>query len=135
MADLGSITAVRITSNTITNEVTYGATISAGQSVYLDSADGEYKLAGASASASAECKGIAVTPGVDGGRGVIATGGDIILVGTTAAVGAVYVVSATAGGIAPEADLSSGEYVTVLGVASSATQLKIQLQASGVAHA
>ena len=74
-------------------------------------------------------------PGVDGGYGYIATGGDIILVGTTMAVGAVYVQSATAGKIAPEADLGSGEYVTSLGIASSTTEIKLSLHVSGTAHA
>lgn len=135
MADLGSITAVRPTTNTTTKEVTYGETIDAGEVVYFDSVDAEYKLADASASASAVVAGIAMTPGVDGGRGIIATGGNIILVGTTAAVGGVYVVSATAGKIAPEADISSGEYVSVIGVASSTTQLNMNILNSGVAHA
>lgn len=135
MADLSGITAVQTTDSTISEDVTFGATISAGQTVYLDAADGEYKLADSSASATGETKGIAITPGVDGGAGIIATGGDIVLVGTTMAVGAVYVQSATAGGIAPEADIASAEYVTVLGVASSATNLKIKLHSTGVAHA
>lgn len=135
MADLSGITAVQLTANTVTREVTYGATIAAGETVYQDSTDSEYKLADSSAPATGDTKGIAITPGGDGERGLIATGGDIVLVGTTMAVGAVYVQSATAGGIAPEADIASAEYVTVLGVASSATNLKIKLHSTGVAHA
>ena len=109
MADLSGITAVQLTANTVTREVTYGATIAAGETVYQDSTDSEYKLADSSAQATGDTKGIAITPGGDGERGLIATGGDIVLVGTTMAVGAVYVQSATAGGIAPEADIASAE--------------------------
>lgn len=136
MADLASITAVRPTANTIIKKVTYGATIAAGQTVYLDTTDNEYKLADANGSeTTAKTRGIAVTPGVDAGYGYIATGGDIILVGTTMAVGGVYVQSGTAGGIAPEADLVASDYVTTLGIATTATQLNLKIQISGTQHA
>jgi len=40
-------------------------------------------------------------------------------------VGEVYVVSATAGGIAPVGDLVTGNYVTVLGVATTTSNLQL----------
>jgi len=40
-------------------------------------------------------------------------------------VGEVYVVSATAGGIAPVGDLTTGNYVTVLGVATTTSNLQL----------
>ena len=134
MADLSSITAVRPTSNTqVVGPVLYGATISAGQPVYLDSSDGKYKLADADASeTTAQVQGIAMTPGVDDGYGVIAIGGNIILVGTTMTVGDSYLASATAGGIMPEGDLASDDYVTHLGVAATATQLNLNIKATGI---
>jgi len=135
MADLASITAVRPTSDTVSQKVTYGATVSAGQTVYLDTTDNEYKLAGATSTTLAKVKGVAITPGVDGGEGYIATDGSIILVGTTMGVGEHYVASATAGGIAPEADLTTGNICTDIGRASSATTLRLSIAATGILHA
>jgi hypothetical protein len=48
-------------------------------------------------------------------------------------VGQVYVASTNAGGIAPYADLGSGDYVTILGVATTATNLKLSINQSGIA--
>jgi hypothetical protein len=136
MAALTSITAVRPTANTITRNVVYGATVAAGQPVYQDSTDSEFKLCDANLSlAAANVQGIAMTPGVDGGNGIIATGGDIVLVGTTMAVGETYYVGATAGDIVPDADLTTGWHVSRLGTASSTTNLKLSIQATGIVHA
>lgn len=136
MAALASITAVRPTANTVTRNVTYGATIAAGQPVYLDPADNEHKLADNNASATtAKVSGIAMTPGIDGGQGLIAINGDIILVGTTMAVGETYYAGATAGEIVPDADLATGNIVTRLGTAATATQLNLSIEATGITHA
>ena len=136
MAALSGITAVRPTANTQFSKVVYGATISAGQPLYLDSTDSEYKLADANLSADgAAVKGIAMTPGVDGGYGIIATSGSIILVGTTMAVGETYYAGATAGEINPDADVTTGWYVSRIGTAASATQLDISIKATGIVHA
>jgi hypothetical protein len=131
MADLSGITAVRPTALTQTRIVKYGATITAGQPIVLSS--GKYVLADANASlALAAAEGIAMTPGVDNGFGVMAFGGSIILVGTTMVVGETYLVSPTAGAIMPNADRATGDYVTRLGTASSTTQLDLSIQATGV---
>ena len=137
MAALSGITAVRPTTNTVVgNPVMFGATIAAGKPVYLDTSDNKYKLADNNASATtAASTGIALTPGVDGGYGYVATRGSIILVGTTMAVGETYYVGATAGEIIPDADVATGNYVTRLGVASSTTQLDLEVKATGVVHA
>lgn len=135
MAALSGITAVRPTSDTQVSKVVYGATVSAGNPLYLDTADNEHKLADNNASAAtAAAKGIAVTPGVDGGYGYIATGGSIILVGTTMAVGETYYVGPTAGEIIPDADLTTGHNVTRLGTAETTTQLKLAIEATGITH-
>jgi hypothetical protein len=131
MADLSGITAVRPTETTQLRIVRYGATIAAGQPIVASS--GKYVLADANASAAlAAAEGIAITPGVDNGFGVMAFGGPIILVGTTMVVGETYLVSPTAGGIMPNADRATGDFVTRLGTASSATQLNLSIQATGV---
>lgn len=132
MADLTGITAVRPTAFTQVRIVPYGATISAGQPIVKSGTT--YVLADANASAAlAAAEGIAITPGVSGGYGLMATGGSIILVGTTMIVGTTYIASDTAGGIIPDADRSTGDYVTRLGTASTATQLDLSIVATGVA--
>ncbi len=135
MADLTGITAVRPTADTQTSRVVYGATISPGDPVYQDAADNEHKAADASAQATAVVVGIAMTPGVDAGHGIIAISGSIILVGTTMAVGEPYVVSAAAGKIAPETDLATNEYVSRLGTAATTTQLDLNFQVTAIQHA
>lgn len=132
MADLTSITAVRPTANTTFTRVQYGATIAAGQPIVKSGTT--YVLADANASAAlAAAEGIAITPGVSGGYGLMATGGSIILVGTTMVVGETYLASDTAGGIMPNSDRSTGDYVTKLGTASTTTQLDLSIVATGVA--
>lgn len=129
-------TAVRTTSTTQTRNVQYGATVAAGQPLYLDSTDSEHKLADNNVTATtAEAKGIALTPGVDAGGGVIAYGGSVVFVGATMTVGDSYYVGATAGEIVPQGDLTTGHYVTRLGTAASATQLNLNIEATGIVHA
>ena len=136
MAALSGITAVRPTSATNTEKVIYGATIAVGVPVYVDSADGEHKIGDANASAiTANCVGITMTPGVDAGYGIIAKSGPIILVGTTMVVGTNYYVGPTPGEIIPEGDLTTGDRVTRLGTASSATQLDLSIVATGIVRA
>lgn len=131
MAALSGITAVRPTFNTRLRVVPYGATIAAGQPIVLSGAS--YVLADANASAAlSAAEGIAITPGVDGGYGVMATAGSVMLVGTTMTVGETYLVSPTAGAIMPNADRTTGDYVTKLGTASSATQLDLSIKATGI---
>ena len=131
MADLSGITAVRPTSSTQVRIVQYAGTVSVGQPVVLSS--GKYLAADANASAAlAAASGVAMTPGVTDGYGVVAFAGSIILVGTTMTVGETYLVSDTAGGIMPNADRSTGDYVTRLGTASTTTQLDLAIQSTGI---
>ena len=134
MAALSSITAVRPTINTTFASLPiYGATVAAGQPVYQDSSDSKWKLADSNASVTtAAAKGVAMTPGVADGYGIVATGGSVVLVGTTMTVGTTYNVGSTAGSIVPNADLTTGDYVTTLGTASTATQLDLAINATGI---
>lgn len=136
MADL-TITAANVvpaaSPTTKTQVGTYGATITQGMPVYLDSADGKWKIADANASVTtAAAVGIALVAGSDGQPGLIQTEGDITI-GATVAVGTIYVVSATAGKIAPSADGVSGWYTCVLGIAISTTVIRLKILAGGVA--
>lgn len=136
MAALSGITAVRPTVNTVLiGPIEFGATIASGQGVYIDTADNKAKLAGNASAALATLGGIAVTPGNSGSFGYIAVGGSVELVGATMAVGETYYAGATVGTIVPNADLSTGHYVSQYGTASSATKLDIALKATGIVHA
>lgn len=129
MADL-SITAANVApgANARKETVTAGATITAGTPVYKDTADNdEYKASDADAAGTADSDGIALTGSSDGQPLVIQKSGGSINLGATLVVGQVYVVSTTAGGIAPYADLLSGDYVTILGVATSTSLLKLTI--------
>lgn len=135
MPALTGITAVRSTSNTVTQNVPYGATLGVAVPVYLDSTDSKHKSTDANLSAvAAAAKGITMTPGVDGGYGLIAIKGSIILVGTTMAVGTTYYCGPTAGEIIPEDELGTGDNITRLGTAATTTQLDLDIKVTGITH-
>lgn len=136
MADL-TITAadVKKTDSTLIAEGISGGTVTAGQPVYKDStASNKLKAADADVLASAAAVGIALHGASADQPLKYAYGGNLTLSNVMTA-GAVYVVSTNAGGIAPVADLGSGDYVTLLGVATSATNLKISISVSATAKA
>lgn len=115
---------------------TAGATITAGQSVYQDASDSnKFKLADANASATtANAKGVA-THGASAGQPLRVQNGGGIDLGATLAVGRIYVVSANAGGIAPQSDLATGWYTTILGIATTTSNLEMLTRAGGAAYA
>src|SRR5690606_5100593 len=85
MSDISQTAAnVKIKSNaTLTQKVRYGATVAQGDVVYSDLTDnGDWKLADADAAITAVAGGIALTPGVDGDYGYIATAGPVDVGGT-----------------------------------------------------
>jgi hypothetical protein len=133
MPALTGITAVRPTENTKSRLVKYGATIAAGQPLYQDPADAEMKLSDADASATtATLSGVAITPGVDNGWGYVAYGGSIILVGATMTQGVSYFSGDVPGTIVPEGDLNTGDRVSLIGIAASATELQLAITNTGI---
>lgn len=113
---------------------TAGATITAGQVVYLDTADGRWKLADNN-SATALVRnpgGIALNGASNGQPLAVLTEGPITIGGTVVA-GTAYYLSDTPGGICPVADLGAGEYPSIIGIATSAAVLSVKINASGVA--
>lgn len=134
MADI-SITAANVVkgSNAVVEAGTAGAAITAGQVVYKDAADGKYKLAdadGATAAAKAP-RGIALNGASDGQPLSIIRSGDVSI-GGTLVPGTAYYVSPNPGGIAPVGDVLAGDNVVLLGLASSASVLAVDIQNSGV---
>lgn len=108
-----------------------GATITAGQVVYQDSADLKAKLADCDgAAALAVVVGIALNGAAANQPVRVITSGDLD-VGATLTVGEIYVLSGTAGGIAPEGDLANPDKVSVIGVGTAADNLKLKIFNSG----
>ena len=127
MADISFTAATAIRDSGDFEVGTSGASIAAGEVVYLDSATNTYKEAINTSEAAAAATGIALTTSFTGQPVVIQTSGTMTF-GGTVVVGEVYMVSGTAGGIAPEADVVSADYVTLLGVGISATQVKLNVK-------
>ena len=122
--------------NATTRDGIAGATITAGQVVYRDSADGKYKLADSNSATAAvrSPDGIALNGASDNQPIEVLTEGDITI-GATLTAGVAYYLSDTPGGIAPVADVGSGEYSTIIGIAESASVLNVQIHESGAAMA
>jgi hypothetical protein len=113
----------------------YGEAVTQGEVVYRSSTDSKYYLSDANLLAGA-ASGIALTPGSTNEYGVVALPGTtpgqaIVNVGATLVVGMVYCVGATAGEIVPYADLTTNDYVTIVGVAKTAALLDLMIIASG----
>ncbi len=115
-----------------------GAAITAGEVVYPD-ASGDIQLADNNASAitagSGGVIGLAVCDAAASQRVTYVTLDDDLTIGATVAVGTSYYLSATAGKIAPEADLVTGNYATLLGVGKSTTKISYAPIITGATHA
>lgn len=135
MADI-TITAASVVASggNVIADCTAGATITAGQVVYLESSSNTIKLADAD-SGTAEVRspyGIALNGGASGQPVKVLRSG-LVTIGATLTAGLAYYLSKTAGGICPVADIASGGYATVLGIATSTSVLKVNITESGVA--
>lgn len=137
MADL-TITAsdVVVSTNAVVEYGTAGATVTAGQVVYKNTTTGKYELSDNNSATAAvrQPRGVALNGAANGQPLAIQKSGDITI-GATLVAGAEYLLSDTPGGICPRADLLTGEYVAVIGLAKSTTVLAIDLQYPGVAVA
>lgn len=137
MADI-TVTAANVLkgANGKTRTGTAGATITAGQALYEDSADSfKLKLADADLSAAgSNCVGIALHGAANGQPLTYVFEDDDFTPGATlslalgaGATAGVYVLSATAGGIAPADDLAATHYPVVLFVAKSTTKAVLKI--------
>lgn len=113
---------------------TAGATITAGQVVYLESSSGQFKLADCDHATAAirSPRGIALH-GASSGQPLKVLRSGSVTIGATLTPGTTYYLSPVAGGICPLADVASGDYATIVGIAASASVLKVQFLESGVA--
>ena len=135
MVDIVVVAAnVQPAASTITKNGDAGEAITAGQSVFK-AADGQIELAENDIDvASAAAIGVALADAAIGQPITYAITGDINM-GVILAIGQTYVVGAAPGGIAPEVDVTVGEFLTIIGVATTTSNLKLGILQSGVAHA
>lgn len=112
------------------------STVTAGQMLYLAASNGNKATLADSdtgTAAPAEAIGIACNDaGIGEPVGVAMFGNSVTFASAILTKGTVYYLSNTAGGICPVADLGSGDYVTLVGIATSTTVLKLYCIASGV---
>lgn len=137
MTDI-AITPANVLAGTgaMVEDITAGATITAGQVVYREGSTGKAKLADCD-SDTAEARsprGIALNGASDGQPLEILREGPITI-GATLTPGTVYYLSATAGGICPVGDLGQGDYPVVVGIARSASVLHVKFLEAQVALA
>jgi hypothetical protein len=133
MADL-TITAANVLAGSGAKKAsgTAGASITAGQVVYLDSADNKYKLADTDSGTAAARSpvGIALHAAANNQPLAVLTSGPITI-GATVAVGDVYYLSGNAGGLAPFADVAAGDYPCIIGICTSTSVLDVKIHEAG----
>ncbi|MEP7286646.1 MAG: hypothetical protein ABI947_12865 [Chloroflexota bacterium] len=122
--------------NTVIARGTAGATITAGQTVYADAANNnQIKPATQTSPAAAAVVGVALNSASSGQPVEYATSGDVTFTNLLA-TSKVYVLGSGAGGLSLSADLDSAatntRYGTVIGVATSGTNLRLSIVTSGV---
>lgn len=112
-----------------------GATITAGQAVYLDSTTSTWKLIDRDAAATgnelATTKGIALVGAASGQPMDVCTKDTDFTPGATLTNGITIYSSDTAGGITSADIPTTGDYPTVLGVAKSTTKMNLNPTSSG----
>ncbi|MGM4909125.1 hypothetical protein [Rhizobium sp. 768_B6_N1_8] len=111
-----------------------GEAISAGQIVYRSSATGKYMLADSN-SATAEARrarGMALNNAALNQPIDVERSGDVAI-GAVLTPGIAYYLSDTPGAICPIADVGTGEYVCLLGLAKSTSILALDIQFPNVA--
>lgn len=110
---------------------TAGATITAGQLLYLDT-NGKLQVAAKDSAVHANVIGLALNGGAVNQpiEYAIPDGGQVD-VGATVEVGKLYAAAAT-GGIMPVDDIAQNDYITYVGVGQAANRFSFKVHASGV---
>jgi hypothetical protein len=110
-----------------------GEAVTRGQPVYENAADSDKAyVADANVVAKSTAKGIALNDSAASQPVRVFTSGNLGF-GAILTVGQVYCTSATAGSICLYSDLTTADYVTILGVATTTSNLKVQILNSGIA--
>jgi hypothetical protein len=136
MADL-SVTAASVAASSaavVVNKYNFGATVTAGQAVYLDSSTNTWKLIDSNAAVTgnelATVKGIALNGGASGQPASVCVKDTDFTPGATLTNGSPVFSSTTAGGVTHDVP-GAGAYPTVLGIAKSTTKMNLNPTASG----
>lgn len=135
MADL-TITAANVVSasGSVRGQGFSNDTILAGKAISKDPNDGLLYLADNNSATAARKRtdGIALNTASPGQPVDFHVSGNLNP-GATVAVGTIYVLSATGGGICPAADLASGNVTDIIGVATTTSNINVSLHNSGAA--
>ena len=120
MADLViTPTDVRILGRSPAKVVQFGEAVTPGQVTYLLSSDGKQYLADCDDVLKTSPSGIVLSYcGADEYGYVFDSRGTTIDLGVTLTEGVTYVISDTAGNIMPQTDLTTGQYLSILGYGS-----------------
>lgn len=132
MADL-TITPANVLAEAFATQVdgVAGETIVQGQTLFLHTDDKLYKADDTTA-LKADCQGVALN-GASAGQPIkyLTAGG--YNPGAAVTVGTTYGLTDTAGGIGPISDRGSGDFITILGTATTTSRILLAITASGVA--
>ena len=117
------------------NGIQAGEAITHGMPVYKATVDTKFYKTDADTAAASVCDGIALTPAATNGNFTIAVPGtapgvSLVNLGATLTVGLEYYVSTNAGGICAIGDLTTGDFPTSLGFATTAALLDFRSIAS-----
>jgi hypothetical protein len=127
-------------STTPTKIVQVGEAVTQGMPLYF-STDGKwYQCDANDGVAKAVVGAIALTSAAIDGYALVALpattpGKSLVNLGATLAIGEVYAVSATKGAIAPIGDITSTQFVSVMGIAKTAALLDFQVSIANTAKA
>ncbi|MDX0555542.1 hypothetical protein GOL37_27350 [Sinorhizobium medicae] len=132
MADLVITAASVVAGTNSTRDIgTAGATITAGQAIYLDAATNKWLLSDNNGTGTRQVHGIALNGASLNQPISIHKAGDITI-GATLVAGTDYWLSGTAGGLCARADLTTGMDAVQVGIAKSTTVLAVDVQDPGV---
>ena len=134
MADL-SVTAANVAYvSGPTGVANAAAAITAGQQIYLNASSLAALAQSDGTTLEATTAGIALNPAATGQPVTYAKHGAIITSGATMALGDVYCVSVTAGGIGLIEELASTNKISIVGYPISTTQMQVHIINTGLAH-
>ena len=105
-----------------------GEVITAGQPVVVGAVDGRYYKADANDTTKLKVEGIAAHSVAAAGQAmaIITEDDDLTLGATLSMTAPIYVLSATAGGIAPSADITTGTHTIIIGIAKTTTKIAVK---------
>jgi len=122
-------TSVKASTTALTKTGTAGVAVTAGQVVYYDSATRTYKLAKADALGTSNAEGIALHAAAANQPLRIVLADDNFTPGVSATEGTLLAVSAAnAGGIAPVADLATGNFPLVFAIVLDGGHWKVDFK-------